>query len=257
MSIFKKLTTMKKQPFFALCMNVVLTLFWCVLISSCTKNEDEYADDGSQNTTDVAVTGNPSMIGIDYAQITGYVNLHLITSSYTSIQIGIEISESEEFSEYRRYNSTQLEGNKLSVEIDDLNAATKYFYRTYVVLNDLSFYGEKRSLTTTDFSNVTSIEHVSEITLTSATFICTGDTSRLNSHGGYSLGVAYSTSKEDLNPDSRSRNYKVEWLFWGQKDNFKIHIYPELPPGVTYYYCPVTFCGGKSLLSGENPVLID
>ena len=126
--------------------SVLVALMSAALIS-CSSDDDEKLDDGSSNTTDVAVTSNLSKLGITYAHIDGYVNLNLITSTYTSQQLGIELSMNEDFDNPRRAVSKGLEGNKLTVVIDTLSAQTKYFYRTFVKVNDLNYYGEKRSFT--------------------------------------------------------------------------------------------------------------
>ena len=76
-------------------LTILLVAVMSAVLFSCSGNEDERMDDGSGNTTDVAVTSNVSKLGITYAHIDGYVNLNLITSSYTSQQVGIELSMNE------------------------------------------------------------------------------------------------------------------------------------------------------------------
>jgi phosphodiesterase/alkaline phosphatase D-like protein len=127
----------------------------CFITLSCSGEDEEKSNNGSYNTTDVAVTSNVVKLGITYAQIEGYVNLNLITSSYTEQEIGIELSTTEDFNKVDKTISKELEGNKLSVVIDTLSGNTKYFYRTFVKVNDLSYYGEKRSFTTENFNNIT------------------------------------------------------------------------------------------------------
>ena len=82
-------------------LRVLFTMMMVALLSfnivSCSSDDDEKLDDGSSNTTDVAVTSNVSKLGVTYAHIDGYVNLNLITSSYTSQQVGIELAMTEDF----------------------------------------------------------------------------------------------------------------------------------------------------------------
>ena len=185
----------------------VLVALMSAALFSCSSDDDEKLDDGSSNTTDVAVTSNLSKLGITYAHIDGYVNLNLITSTYTSQQVGIELSMNEDFDNPRRAVSKGLEGHKLTVVIDNLSAQTKYFYRTFVKVNDLNYYGEKRSFTTKDFSNITSTGSASDLTFTSAKIKCSGDASSIDKENNYAIGVAYSTSKTQLHPDSASIAY--------------------------------------------------
>ena len=81
--------------------SLMLALMSAALFS-CSGDDDEKLDDGSSNTTDVAVTSNLSKLGITYAHIDGYVNLNLITATYTSQQVGIELSMNEDFDNPKR-----------------------------------------------------------------------------------------------------------------------------------------------------------
>ena len=152
-----------------------LAVMTSVFLFSCSGDYEEVLADGSSNTTDVAVTSNVSKLGVTYAYIDGYVNLNLLTSSYTSQQIGVELSMSEEFNNAQQFYSKELEGNKLTVVIDTLSGNTKYFYRTFVKVNDIKFYGEKRSFTTKDFLNITSTGDASNLTFTSVKIDCKAD----------------------------------------------------------------------------------
>ena len=237
--------------------SLMLALMSAALFS-CSGDDDEKLDDGSSNTTDVAVTSNLSKLGITYAHIDGYVNLNLITSTYTSQQVGIELSMNEDFDNPRRAVSKELEGNKLTVVIDTLSAQTKYFYRTFVKVNDLNYYGEKRSFTTKDFSNITSTGSASDLTFTSATIKCSGDASSIDKENNYVIGVAYSTSKTRLHPDSAYIGYDPYYGYYSRGFNvvespldsiiknksFKNTI-SRLQTGTTYYYCSFTRAGKK------------
>jgi len=229
-----------------------------VALFSCSGDDDEKLDDGSSNTTDVAVTSNLSKLGITYAHIDGYVNLNLITSTYTSQQVGIELSMNEDFDNPKRAVSKGLEGNKLTVVIDTLSAQTKYFYRTFVKVNDLNYYGEKRSFTTKDFSNITSTGSASDLTFTSATIKCSGDASSIDKENNYVIGVAYSTSKTRLHPDSAYIGYDPYYGYYSR--GFNVVVSPldsiiknksfkntisRLQTGTTYYYCSFTRAGKK------------
>lgn len=224
---------------------------------SCS-SDDDTLNDGSDNTTDVAVTSNVSKLGVTYAHIDGYVNLNLITSSYTSQKIGIELAMNEEFVRAKQAESKVLEGNKLTVVIDTLSPQTKYYYRTFVKVNDLYYYGEKRSLTTKDFSNITSTGDASDFTFTSANINCKADIGSIDKDNKFSVGVACGTTKKCFNPDSIASFVKG----WEYSDNFvgfKLTSYPikniknnsynvtisGLQTGKTYYYCSFTRAGSK------------
>ena len=230
----------------------------CLGQFSCTEENDEKQDDGSSNTTDVAVTSNVSKLGISYAHIDGYVNLNLITSSYSSQQIGVELSMNEEFNNPKRAISKELEGKKLTVIIDTLTAQTKYYYRTFVKVNDLNYYGEKRSFVTKDFSNITSTGDASELTFTSAKIKCSGNASSIDKDDHYTIGIAYSTSKTRLHPDSAYLRYDSYYGYYSMgfntvecsldsliKNKSFVNTISRLQTGTTYYYCSFTRAGKK------------
>ena len=165
----------KKQLIF--CVTIVTILCSCFL--SCNGGDDDQ-NNGSDNTTDVAITGNVSKLGVTYAFIDGYVNLNQITASYNSQQIGIEISLDEEFKSAGVVKTNELVGNKISILIDTLSGNTKYYYRTIVKINSLSYYGEKRSFVTNNFTNIISIGEPYEITEESAIIKCEVDISTID-----------------------------------------------------------------------------
>ena len=242
----------------------LLVVLASAALFSCSGDDDDKLDNGSNNTIDVAVTSNLSKLGITYAHIDGFVNLNLITAIYTSQQVGIELSMNEDFDNPKRAVSKELEGNKLTVVIDTLSAQTKYFYRTFVKVNDLSYYGEKRSFTTKDFSNITSTGSASELTFTSAKIKCNGDASSIDKENNYAIGIAYSTSKTRLHPDSAYIGYDPYYGYYSRGFNvvecsldsiIKNKSYEKtisrLLTGTTYYYCSFTRAGKKCKL-GES-----
>ena len=248
---------MVKKDYLKNALTIMMVAAMSVVFYSCG-SDDEELDDGSHNTVDVAVTSNVSKLGVTYVHIDGYVNLNLITASYTNQQIGVELSMNEDFDNPKRAVSKSLEGNKLTVTIDTLSAQTKYYYRTYVKVNDLNYYGEKRSFITKDFSNITSTGEVSSKTFTSAIINCKADVASLDRDNNYAIGVAYSTKKNQLHPDSAYSGY-YDWNGDYVTKGFYTTTYPldsvknksyestisKLQTGTTYYYCSFTRAGNK------------
>lgn len=234
----------------------ILLAVICCLFFSCSDNDTDL-DNGKNNTSDVAVTSNLSKIGITYAQINGYVNLNLITSSYSSQRVGIELSTNEDFKNPKRAETNELEGNKITVVIDTLSANTKYFYRTFVKINELNYYGEKRSFVTKDFSNITSTGEASELTFTSAKITCEGDASSIDPDENIIIGIAFSTSKAKLHPDSVQFKYNPYYGYYSSDfytiriplDSIKNKTFTTTITGLqistTYYYSSFTRAGTK------------
>lgn len=137
---------MKKLTIYFATMLMFLSL--PLILLSCGNDEPE--NDVPNNTTDVAVTGSATDVGALYAQISGVVNLDLITAAYTSVNVGVEYSTQTTFQEKTRVNSNELTGRKLNVRLPVLHPETKYYYRTFVSVSTLSYdyYGETKSFTT-------------------------------------------------------------------------------------------------------------
>lgn len=122
----------------------------CVTLTSCGDDEPVPGGGGEDNTTDVAVTGSVEELGADYAQISGLVNLNVITVSYSNVDIGVEVSTSSDFAGKMRFKATGLVGRAFTVKITSLRPETKYYYRTYVSVSTLSYdyYGITQTFTT-------------------------------------------------------------------------------------------------------------
>lgn len=110
------------------------------LVIACGGDDNDTQTGGKTNqTTDVAISSNVSKLGITYAYIDGFVNLNMITASYSNQIIGIEYSTKEDFSSKRNETTKNIVGNKISVPIYSLNGNTKYYYRTFVTVNNLNY----------------------------------------------------------------------------------------------------------------------
>ena len=238
----------KKQLIF--CVTIVTILCSCFL--SCNGGDDDQ-NNGSDNTTDVAVTGNVSKLGVTYAFIDGYVNLNQITASYNSQQIGIEISLDEEFKSAGVVKTNELVGNKISILIDTLSGNTKYYYRTIVKINSLSYYGEKRSFVTNNFTNIISIGEPYEITEESAIIKCEVDISTIDKNNNFHIGLVYTTVHPDSISEKQKNGYSKkinldEYLSGNGRKTIENKI-SGLKPGTTYYYYSYTMAGSKQSIS--------
>lgn len=215
---------------------------------SCSSDDDKI-DDGSGNTSDVAVSGLPSEIGTTYVCLNGYVNLNLLPAGSSSPSIGIELYidgelEEDDWEENGRYEtSRELNGNKFTVEFDGLAGEKTYKYRTFVTAGNLSYYGEYRTFTTKNFSNITSTGEVSDITFTSAAVAATVDVKSINPKEDIGIGIAYSTDKFMLHPDSV---FNRKACYWDEVEEKSYSVtLSRLLTGTDYYYCSYTRAGGS------------
>ena len=225
-------------------LNILGYIILLVCSTSCS-GDDALVNDGSHNTTDVAVTSNPTKVGVSFATIDGYVNLNLITANYSKQEIGVEFSMNEDLKFSGRATTKELTGNKLTVHVDTLTANTKYYYRTYVKLNDIVYNGEIRSFNTKDFNNVTSTSDATNLTFTSVTLNGIANIGSVDEEENFTIGFAYSKIKSKLVPDSIQYTSRRECPINNVKDKLYSINLTDLQNSTTYYYCSYMKMGKK------------
>ena len=206
------------------------------LFAACSGSSD---DDGSGNTSDVAVTGTVEKVGMSYAIVNGYVNLNLITTD-SKTEIGIAYSNQQDGEGYKQKTSS-ITGNKISVKLRELICPnTTYYYRTYVKSGNLTHYGQTRQFTTEKGFGISSTGEVSDITETTAIVKGTAKLDEIPQDEYVQVGVAYSVIKEDFDDRPLYLGYSVDnikygYAFAGYQTNFSLGI-KDLLPNTRYYY---------------------
>ena len=115
---------------------------------SCGGDDDDTPDDGKNQNLEVAVTVQASEITDCSAVLTGTVCLDLITIKYSSIFYGVELSTDADFRSPIRVLASSLKNSSFTVNVSNLSAETKYWYRTCVMVQNLSYYGQARTFNT-------------------------------------------------------------------------------------------------------------
>ena len=150
--------------------------FFALAVCSCGGGDDNdtpYNGGGNNNGNkgaDVAITGTVTNITDNSAQITGTVNLGSITINYSSIEYGAQVSTEASFKITSTIGSTvitapatALENGVFTRTVKNLVSNTKYYYRTYVKVQNLEYYGQTLTFTTeksTDSQETDSHEYV-------------------------------------------------------------------------------------------------
>lgn len=231
-------------------------------VISCSKDDDELGspDKGSQNTTDVAVTGAVLAKNYHAVELTGYVNMHLITTDYSNHKMGIELSTDNTFSKSDKSEQESLVGNKMTAQFVSLTPSTTYYYRTYVYVNSHYYYGDTENFTTDGFSNITTCKSVIPL-FNNAIFSIDVDTLKLEwgkissvykeRHDNRYVGVFVSSDKSELTEkninEGRIETGTYERLSSIWKRPQAMNVY-QLEPNKTYYYCTTTMVGKKCLI---------
>ena len=227
---------------------ILWTLFLSIIaVTSCSGDEENVIDDGSANTSDVAVTGLIEECGVTYATISGYVNLQLLTSVGSNPSIGVELGEvkitedGESLQNIKTKTTTELVGKQFMVDVSGLKVGCKYKYRSFVKAGGITYYGGYRNFSTKEFINLTTTGDVSDITFTSACITSGIDKESINSKETYSIGVAYSTVSSKLHPDStfNAISFPINEL----KDETYTISLNRLLTETTYHYASYTKAG--------------
>ena len=163
-------------PFFISMKKLFYMTFFALAVCSCGGGDDNdtpYNGGGNNNGNkgaDVAITGTVTNITDNSAQITGTVNLGSITINYSSIEYGAQVSTEASFKITSTIGSTvitapatALENGVFTRTVKNLVSNTKYYYRTYVKVQNLEYYGQTLTFTTeksTDSQETDSHEYI-------------------------------------------------------------------------------------------------
>ncbi|MCQ2311269.1 MAG: hypothetical protein MJZ64_05925 [Paludibacteraceae bacterium] len=126
-----------------------------VLFAACEKNPNNTSktnttEDGGKNTLEKVVTVSATDVTTNSALLTGQLGVEI--TDYESIGFGMLISIKE--SDVSSYEGKTLVGDKLvgqtfSIAANGLSAETTYYYRAYLVLNNMQYeYGAVKSFKT-------------------------------------------------------------------------------------------------------------
>ena len=221
------------------------------LVSLCTiscggDDEDSPSNGGGNNgnggntNTEVAVTGTVAGITDNSAQITGTVYLSRITISYSSIEYGVQLATDINFNSSIHMPASTLANNIFTTTATGLSPETTYWYRTYVNVQNTSYYGQTLTFTTEKASakNLTcsdsSHPHMIDLGLPSGTMwaCCNVGASKPEDFGDYYAWgeiwtkSQYTSNTYDYNDGGDFRNigsdisrekYDVAYEKWGKE----------------------------------------
>lgn len=221
----------------------------CLGIASCSKDDENGEDNvpgetiGSDNKTDLAVTGGLAEYGMSYADILGYVNVDPTIATYLE-SVGVEISLTEDFRTSEHINCNGLTGNQFSVTTERLEPNTTYFYRTYVQTGIYN-YGKTLSFTTKALPTLTpqtgSAEGDVDVVLRG-----TMDTSDIGERDRNILecGFVYSKNQSSIKESSYFSSDDVKKAT--QENGEYTVMLKDIELGSTFFYAMyVRICGGK------------
>lgn len=200
-----------------------------VLFVACEKDSDDNSTStGSDNTTDMAVTGDVSNITSNAATVKGYVNFD---QNYILLveDFGVEYANNERFSNASRVQVSGYTGREFTLSIGGLSPNTTYYYRTYAhQVSGLYYYGITLSFKTNSLGIV-----VSNISYTKADI-------RTNEYSEDKYSIYLSTNKDSNfsiyktygNYSYATDRYEViDWFYAGASSV----TLSGLKPGTTYY----------------------
>lgn len=243
-------------PLFGMGRVYVLAFLLLTLLMACGGDNDG-AEEGSNNKTDVAVTGSVGEVGLSYAKIRGYVNLDKLPASVKCDFMGIEYSANEGHlgrDANRITTDATMSNNQFDVVVKDyLNPGETYYYRTFVKGDDNIYrYGKTLTFTTKgDFDNIIALGAVT-VSYFSADIeanVGTAD-AQVNDYDKSNtyFGIAYANSSTRLTEDSLRYAPSLEYTYsqWGKTSQRQNTLtIDNLVIDTTYYYCGYTRVSGK------------
>lgn len=237
-----------------------LIAFLAMALFSCSS--DDSKDDGSGNTSDVAVTGRVIETGMTYALAEGYVNLDKLTAGYESVEIGISVKSSKNNRE-QFYKTSGVEGRKISVELTALTPSTSYTFRTYVKVGGIYQYGEQKTFTTKEGKGVVTTGMAKDIALFSATLTADVNWDGLSEKENVYVVIGYSQNREDLtdNESLINHDYSLNDYYFMQGTEEKGFFISnsrkvtheqkvtKFAANAHYFYCAYTLLGSQLIAS--------
>ena len=223
----------------------IIYLILALLFFSCSN--DDFNDHPEKNTTDIAVTGNVSEIGISSASITGYVNLNLLMGECKEIGVVYSLEEEPTKHNGSYEKTTSLVGNEFTVLVSDIDPEEVYYYRTYVYDGNIYHYGKTKSFSTSKYNNIISNYNVKDISYMSAAFCLTFDYEEFQK-GYCSIGVAISETE-----DFEANTPNVIWRGTQKTESgtYELTI-TNLKENTKYYYKSYTRVNSKYYFSPEK-----
>lgn len=221
------------------------------LLCACSDDDKGYIDeimDGTgavDDTTNIAVTGLVDSYGVTYACLRGYANLNLMPMG--SGEIGMEICLSDDEASLRQQTSSSLSGNTFVVEFQNLSPCTEYKYRSFVRYGGHTHYGQYRTFTTKNLSNVIVTGEVENIAYTSVIITSSLMLDSIDQKDELVVGMAYSTSSSFIIQSNESSKYSVSGrqnVNEVLEDTFTVTL-DDLSEGTIYYYAAFTQTDGK------------
>ncbi|MBO5614218.1 MAG: hypothetical protein J5905_06915 [Prevotella sp.] len=224
-----------KYTFLSICM--LISLF-CICLSSCGGDGDsqDNGNDGRNNTTDVAVTGSVSNIERESANISGYVNLNLITISYGECEYGVEIGSN-------MIKATSLIGRSFSITAKGLIPNHEYKYRTYVKVKDITYYGNYNVFRTKSITNYLEDLDATNISFSSVRLNIVVNNNKMANDSDkekFRYGWTISSDKDfqkDIDFVYYNPNDTAVRSYVDNQNNLHLwHIIPKLSSETQYYY---------------------
>ena len=156
-----------------------------VLFAGCEQNEP--SDKGSSSGSSYVVTGSAEDITSNSAVVYGEVKVNI--SEYDAVEYGVLYSvdknEVESRSASKKWSSVDLQDEEYSVSLSGLSAETKYYYCSFVYLNEKQYkYGEIKSFTTLDGPQTGNHEYV-DLGLSVKWATCNVGASKPEEYGDY------------------------------------------------------------------------
>lgn len=237
---------------------VMLIAVFAIVLSGCSSDRSDGGglpsnpNAGSDNYTDVAVTGGLQEVGITYADLLGYVNYP--EGEEYNLPVGILYGEKEDELTERAYGENV--GRKIKVTARGLKPNTKYYYKTFVGTVDYRFVGKQIASFTTKKAefNGGMTATASDITFKQVKISYNVDVGSLSEKEIYEIALVCSTKPFSLTPREMLQKFMNKDgdgyngdLYFIQVDNRMVNL--TSPPESTIYYSVFLTIGGELFMS--------
>ena len=174
-------------------------------------------DGKTYDVTGAITTGAVNAYGISYGNISGQVNLTVMSAVYERYVVGVQVAKDEKFtSGVKEYEVSPAEDGSFSVDCSGLAANQQYYYRAFTKIVDKYVYGTANTFTTNDLTQNIVSANAFDNTDPLLKHQCNADLTKISLNpeekGNCYVGVAYYRGNASASKTNLTEANIISWI---------------------------------------------
>lgn len=174
-------------------------------------------DGKTYDVTGAITTGAVNTVGMAYGNISGQVNLTVMSAVYERYVVGVQVAKDEKFtSGVKEYEVSPAEDGSFSVDCSGLAANQQYYYRAFTKIVDKYVYGTANTFTTNDLTQNIVSANAFDNTDPLLKHQCNADLTKISLNpeekGNCYVGVAYYRGNASASKTNLTEANIISWI---------------------------------------------